>query len=225
MRVLRNLGVLGLACAMVMACTTIDPYTREEKTSNTAKGAAIGAAAGVAVGVIAGSTALKRKTAILVGAGVGALVGGAIGNYMDREEAELRAKLEGTGVQVVRTGPDNNHITLVMPGNVTFDFDSAELKPQFYDVLGSVSLVMQKYDQTLIEVAGHTDSTGTRNYNLGLSERRATSVASYLQAQGVSELRLMTVGVGPDRPIADNSTDAGRQLNRRVELTLIPVTA
>ena len=97
MRVLRNLGVLGLACAMVMACTTIDPYTREEKTSNTTKGAAIGAAAGVAVGVIAGSTALKRKTAVLVGAGVGALVGAAIGNYMDREEAELRAKLEGTG--------------------------------------------------------------------------------------------------------------------------------
>ena len=225
MSTLRRFAILGLVAAMAVGCTTFDPYTGEEKTSNTAKGAGYGAAAGAAAGVIAGFTSLNRMNAVLIGAGVGALVGAAAGHYMDKEEAELRAQLQGTGVQVVRTGPDNQHITLVMPSNVTFDFDRADLKSDFYPVLNSVAIVMAEYDQTMIEVAGHTDSSGTRDYNLGLSKRRADNVAAYLEAQGVAQIRVMSVGAGPDYPIADNDSEQGRQANRRVELTLIPVTA
>lgn len=225
MSLLQRFCLFGLACTLMAACTSVDPYTRETKLSNTTKGAVLGTAAGAAVGAVAGATALQRRKAVLVGAGIGALAGITIGQYMDREEAELRARLEGTGVQVVRTGPGKSHITLVMPGRVTFDVDRAEMKREFYDVLNSVALVMRRYRQTLIEVAGHTDNTGTRAYNVPLSERRATSVATYLRSQGVEPVRLITVGIGPDQPIADNATAYGRRLNRRVELTLVPVTA
>ena len=219
-------GTLILAATTLMVvvsgCTTLDPYTREEKTSSATKGALIGAGIGAVVGLISGDDAVERRQHALIGAGVGALAGGAVGAYQDKQEAELRAELEGTGVSVTRIG---DNITLNMPGNVTFATDSSDLSPAFFDVLNSVGKVLAEFDQTVVEVAGHTDSTGSEQYNQSLSERRAGSVASYLRSQGVISDRLITVGMGELRPVADNGTSAGRQANRRVEITMVPVTA
>ncbi|MDX1824425.1 MAG: OmpA family protein [Thiohalomonadales bacterium] len=211
------IGVIFLASA----CTTIDPYTREEKTSKATTGAIIGAVGGAVVGAVSGSDSRDRRNRALIGAGIGALAGGSVGYYMDVQEAKLRKQLEGTGVRVVRNG---DNITLVMPGNVTFDVDKADIKASFYPVLDSVALVVDEYDKTIIDVVGHTDSTGSHQYNQALSERRADSVARYLISQKVDRVRIETFGMGETRPIASNATAEGRQLNRRVELTLIPVT-
>lgn len=200
---------------------TINPFTQEPETSNAAKGAMIGAAAGVAVGLASGDDAVERRQRALILAGVGALAGGAIGYYMDQQEAKLRAELQGTGVSVTRIG---DNITLNMPGNVTFATNSSDLSPAFFDVLSSVSKVLAEFDQTVVEVAGHTDSSGSEDYNQGLSERRAGSVAHYLQSQGIINERLLTVGLGESMPVADNSLSSGKQLNRRVEITMVPVT-
>lgn len=219
----RKLTVAVLVAAMTFsACETLDPYTQESKTSNATKGALIGAAAGVAVGLMSGDDAVERRQHALIGAGVGALAGGAIGNYQDRQQAKLRAELQGTGVSVTRKG---DNITLNMPGNITFATNSADLSPAFFDVLTSVSKVLKEFDQTVVEVAGHTDSSGSDSYNQQLSEKRASSVGQYLQSQGVMGERLMIVGMGEARPVADNSTADGKQANRRVEITLVPVTA
>jgi outer membrane protein OmpA-like peptidoglycan-associated protein len=221
----KSLGAIaaltGLS-VLATGCTTLDPYTREEQTSQATKGALIGAGVGAVVGLISGDDAVERRQHALIGAGLGALAGGAVGNYMDRQEAELRARLEGTGVSVTRIG---DNITLNMPGNVTFATDSSDLKPAFFEVLNSVEIVLDNYEKTIVEVAGHTDSTGSESYNQALSERRADSVARYLQSQGLMSERIITVGMGESRPVADNSTSEGRQENRRVELTLVPLTA
>ena len=201
---------------------TINPFTQEPETSNAAKGAMIGAAAGVAVGLASGDDAVERRQRALILAGVGALAGGAIGYYMDQQEAKLRAELQGTGVSVTRIG---DNITLNMPGNVTFATNSSDLSPAFFDVLRSVSKVLAEFDKTVVEVAGHTDSSGSDAYNQSLSERRASSVAQYLQAQGVINERLLTVGLGESMPVADNSLSSGKQANRRVEITMVPVTS
>lgn len=221
----RSLGAIAALTGIILVatgCTTLDPYTREEKTSKATKGALIGAGVGAVVGLISGDDAVERRQHALIGAGLGALAGGAVGNYQDRQEAELRARLEGTGVSVTRIG---DNITLNMPGSVTFATDSADLKPAFFDVLSSVALVLDEYEKTVVEVAGHTDSTGSDAYNQALSERRADAVARYLQTQDVSSQRIITLGMGERRPVADNSTAEGRQANRRVEITLVPVTA
>lgn len=219
----RRATLLGATVVLLAsACTTLDPYTREEQTSRATKGAIIGAVSGAVAGLITGDDSLERRQRALLGAGIGALAGGAIGNYQDRQQAKLRAELEGTGVSVTRVG---DNITLNMPGNITFATDSSDLNAGFFQVLNSVSTVVNEFEQTIIEVAGHTDSTGSDQYNQALSERRANSVASYLQARSVLAQRIITVGVGEQRPIADNATADGRQLNRRVELTLVPLTA
>ncbi|RFF27987.1 OmpA family protein [Wenzhouxiangella sp. 15190] len=203
---------------LISACATTDPYTGEERTSRTGQGAAIGAGVGAVIGAISGGDRLERAA---IGAGIGALSGAAIGNYMDRQEAELRRQLEGTGVSVTRRGDE---IILNMPGNVTFDFDSASLRSEFFDVLESVALVLEEYEKTVLVIDGHTDSTGPRSYNMELSERRAEAVGDYLVSQGINSVRLATYGYGPDHPIASNETEAGRTANRRVELTLMPIT-
>ena len=215
--------ILGLTvfAVFVTGCETLDPYTREEQTSSATKGAMIGAAAGAVVGLISGDDAVERRQHALILAGVGALAGGAIGNYQDRQEAELRAELEGTGVSVTRIG---DNITLNMPGNVTFATDSSDLNPAFFNVLNSVSKVLKEYDQTVVEVAGHTDSTGSEAYNQTLSERRAGTVSQYLQSRKISSQRLITIGLGESMPVADNSLTEGRQANRRVEITMVPLT-
>jgi len=215
------LVIAGIA-AVLSGCETLDPYTGETETSKATKGALIGAAAGVVAGLMSGDDAVERRQHALIGAGIGALAGGAVGNYMDKQEAKLRAELQGTGVSVTRIG---DNITLNMPGNVTFDTDSSALRPQFFGVLNSVGKVLTEYDKTVVEVAGHTDSTGSDSYNMQLSQRRANTVGEYLYTQGIMDQRIISVGMGEHHPIADNSTPEGRQLNRRVEITLVPVTA
>jgi len=217
-----KVGLLALtAVVTVSACTTLDPYTREEQTARAQRQAVIGAGVGAAVGLITGDSSMERKKRALVGAGLGALAGAGVGTYMDRQEAKLRAELERTGVSVTRIG---DNITLNMPGNITFATNSADLNASFFEVLNSVSLVVNEFNQTVIEVAGHTDSTGSDAYNQQLSERRANAVAAYLGTRNVRADRIITVGMGEARPIATNDTDAGRQSNRRVELTLVPLT-
>jgi len=214
--------LLGCATLILLGCETLDPYTQESKTSNATKGAIIGAVSGAVVGLASGDDAVERRQRALIGAGVGALAGGSIGYYMDQQEAKLRAELQGTGVSVTRIG---DNITLNMPGNVTFATNSSDLSPGFFDVLTSVSKVLDEFDKTVVEVAGHTDSTGSDQYNQALSERRAASVAQYLRNQGVDDRRLLTIGLGETMPVADNSTEAGRQANRRVEITMVPLTS
>ena len=211
---------IGLAVAM-SACTTLDPYTREEQPARAQRQAVIGAAAGAVAGLITGDSSMERKKRALVGAGLGALAGAGVGTYMDRQEAKLRAELERTGVSVTRIG---DNITLNMPGNITFATNSADLNASFYEVLNSVSMVLDEFDQTVIEIAGHTDSTGTDAYNQELSVRRAGAVASYLGTRSILPERIITVGMGESRPVATNDSDSGRQQNRRVELTLVPLT-
>jgi outer membrane protein OmpA-like peptidoglycan-associated protein len=218
---IRVLAVVGVAL-LATGCETLNPYTGEAQMSKSTKGALIGAAAGAVVGLASGDDAVERRQRALLGAGVGALAGGVVGNYMDRQEAKLRAELAGTGVSVTRIG---DNITLNMPGNVTFATDSADLNPAFFDVLKSVGKVVKEFDQTIVEVAGHTDSTGADAYNQGLSERRAGTVSQYLQTRGISSQRMITVGMGENMPVADNSTESGRQANRRVEITMVPLTS
>ena len=140
---------------------------------------------------------------------------------MDYQDAKLRRFLEGTGVRVVRVG---NEITLSMPSNITFQTDSDVLSPDFLDIMHSVSLVLTEYDKTIIEIMGHTDSTGSEAYNLALSRRRAQSVANHLASKGVNSMRILTEGFGEQYPVASNDTEQGRLLNRRVELRLSPLT-
>jgi outer membrane protein OmpA-like peptidoglycan-associated protein len=218
----RSTLIATLALAGVVTatgCTTLDPYTREERTSKATTGAIIGAVAGAAIG--AASSRNDRTKRAMIGAGIGALGGAAVGNYMDQQEAELRRRLEGTGVSVTRVG---DNLILNMPGNVTFDVGRDEISAGFYETLDSVALVLKKYDKTAVEIAGHTDSTGSDAFNRDLSQRRAQSVAGYLASQGIQRVRLNPIGFGESAPIADNGSAAGRSLNRRVELTLIPLT-
>lgn len=221
-KTLRTAVVTAALTMTLGACETLDPYTQESKTSNATKGALIGAAAGAVVGLASGDDAVERRQRALIGAGIGALAGGAVGYYMDQQEAELRAELEGSGVSVHR---DGDNITLNMPGNVTFATNRSDLSPQFFDVLTSVSKVLLEFDKTVVEVAGHTDSTGDSAYNQGLSERRSASVTHFLESQGVNGQRLLTIGLGESMPVSNNATPDGRQANRRVEITLVPLTA
>ncbi len=202
--------VLGACADMQLAASSPD----YEKTR---RGAAIGAAVGVVAGLLTRGDKLDNA---LIGAAIGGLAGGAIGNYQDRQEAKLRQQLAGTGVDVVRQG---DNITLDMPGSITFATNSADLNSRFFPVLDKVGATLKEYDQTVIEVAGHTDSTGSSSYNQALSERRAQSVAAYLESRGVAQKRMMTVGAGETHPIASNDTPDGRQQNRRVEITIVPV--
>ncbi len=214
-----RLGLVAIVATAVAAagCQTLDPYTGETKTSNTTKGAAIGAVAGTIGGIIVGGS---RKQ-VLIGAGIGALLGGGVGAYMDKQEKELRERLQATGVSVTRSG---DYIILNMPGNVTFPTNSSDVNANFYPVLDSVAIVVNKYEKTYVDVIGFTDSTGALDYNQALSERRAGSVASYLESQQVLQQRLVVSGRGPSNPIASNDTPDGRALNRRVEIVLTPLT-
>ena len=215
--------VLLIAVSLVVlpACSTVNPYTGEKQTSKATEGAAIGGVAGAILGAALASRGDRTKMALL-GAGVGAVAGGGVGYYMDVQEAKLRQKLEGTGVRVVR---DGNNIHLVMPGDVTFETNSASLDSRFFEVLDSVALVLNEYKSTLVTVAGYTDSTGTADYNQKLSERRATTVALYLHSRGVAKERLAAIGYGEKKPVASNNTAEGRAKNRRVEITLDPITS
>ncbi|MEP7242642.1 MAG: OmpA family protein [Gammaproteobacteria bacterium] len=214
--------VAGIFAAATAGCTTTNAYTGDKQVSKTTKGAGIGALTGAALGaLVGGGDGKDRRKRALIGAGVGALAGGAVGNYMDRQESKLRAQLQGSGVSVSRQG---ENIVLNMPGNVTFATGSSDLNSGFFNVLDSVALVLKEYDKTIIDVTGHTDSVGSDQTNQALSERRASTVGQYLKSKGVIDQRIETAGFGKARPVASNDTPDGRQQNRRVELTLTPLT-
>ena len=204
----------ALAVALVAGCASQNPYENQQQNSGvskTVKYGGLGAVAGAAVGA---ATSSKKDR------GKGALTAAGYGYYADKQEEELRRSMEGTGVEVQRQG---DTIQLIMPGNITFATDSADIASSFYAPLNNLASSFRQYNQNSIEIVGHTDSTGSHTHNVGLSQRRAQSVANYLAAQGVDASRLSTRGAGPDQPIASNATADGRAQNRRVEVTLRPL--
>lgn len=203
------------AALFMSGCTTLNPYTGENQVSNTTIGAGVGAIGGTLVGAMIGG-----RQGALIGAGIGGLTGGVIGHSMDDENAELRQRLLGTGVQVREAG---NSIQLIMASDVTFATDSANIRSDFYTVLDSVALVIKKYNRTSIIVSGYTDSTGSAEHNQILSEQRAKSVSAYLASQGVRKNRLFARGFGARHPIASNQSVSGRAMNRRVVINLRPL--
>jgi outer membrane protein OmpA-like peptidoglycan-associated protein len=211
---MRSPNPLAIAAMIILltACTT-NPYTGEQQASKTAT---YGAGAAAVCGLVGAIESSKHARNAALGCGI---VGAGVGAYMDAQESKLRAQLQGTGVQVAREG---DNIRLIMPGNITFETDSYNLRPDFYPVLNSVSTVLAKYADTAIRVSGHTDNTGSRQYNQTLSEKRAGSVAEYLTAQGVARQRMVVQGLAFDQPIADNATATGRAQNRRVEIYILP---
>lgn len=207
------LAITMLSALALVSCTTAADGTK--KISKTGIGAGIGAAAGAAIGQVIG----KDTKGTLIGTAGGAAVGAAIGNIFDRQEKELKDKLQGTGVDVKRTG--EGEIKLTAPENITFDTNSYVVKPQFRKTLDSVATVLNTYPDSTIVVSGHTDTTGTDAINNPLSVNRASSVASYLESQGISTSRITSRGYGSKQPIASNATEAGRTQNRRVEIAII----
>lgn len=212
--------IAGAVCAALLlsGCTT-NPYTGESEAGKSGVGAGLGALVGAGVGVLSSSKHDRGKGA-LIGAAAGAALGGGAGYYMDVQESKLRDKMRGTGVSVTRQG---DNIVLNMPNNVTFDSSSSTLKPAGANTLTGVAMVLKEYPKTTVNVVGYTDSTGSQDLNMRLSQQRADSVASSLIVQGVEASRVRTQGMGPANPIASNSTTEGKAQNRRVEITLSPM--
>ena len=217
-----KLAALAATLAVFTAgCATYTGQTNDPNDPNrTRNGALIGAAIGAAAGLLSGDNAVERRQRAMVGVGIGALAGGGIGAYQDRQEAELRRATAGTGVDVTR---DGDVIKLNLPDGVTFDFAKYDIKPQFYPALNTIANTLREYNQTIVEVSGHTDSIGSEAVNQRLSEQRAASVGNYLIGQGLQRERFEIVGMGKRYPVASNDTDAGRALNRRVEIRVLPV--
>jgi|SRR5690606_9680943 outer membrane protein OmpA-like peptidoglycan-associated protein len=215
-----RLIISGIAAASLIglsACVT-DPNTGERHVSRTAIGGVGGAGLGYLLGGLIGG-----KTARIVGAGIGGVAGGVIGYQLDQQIRELDEATEGTGVDVTKT-PDGESILVNLP-DVTFAVDSTTISPSFRAALDEVAASLQKYPNSLVDVMGHTDSTGSESYNLDLSRRRAESVKGYLVMRGVSAARIATIGYGEQYPRADNATEEGRALNRRVEIRITPISA
>ena len=208
-------SIAAASLLTVSACVT-DPNTGERKVSRTAIGGAGGLLAGALLGGLIGG-----KTGRIVGAGIGGVAGAAVGYTMDKQIKELKEKTEGTGVDVTTTD-DGKAILVNLPDGVTFDVASYTLKPEFRATLNQVAQSMNEYPNSLIDVYGHTDSTGSDAYNQTLSENRARTVANYLISQGVSAARIRSQGFGETLPVASNDTEAGRMKNRRVEITYGP---
>ena len=218
---LKTGALAALTVTLLGGCASYTGQTNDPNDPNrTRTGALIGAGIGAVAGLLSGSDATERRQRALVGAGIGGLAGGSIGAYQDRQEAELRRQTAGTGIDVSR---DGDVIKLNLPDGVTFDFGKAELKPQFYTALNNVASTLREYNQTIVEVSGHTDSIGSEAVNQRLSEQRAASVGNYLIGQGLQRERFEIVGMGKCYPVASNDTDAGRALNRRVEIRVLPV--
>ena len=215
-----RLGAAALAASLLAttACTT-NPETGNQRLSKTAIGAAVGTLGGYLAGNVIGGR--RDRTEKIVGAGIGALAGAAVGQYMDRQERELRRQTAGTGIDVVRQGDE---LQLNMPSGVTFATNSYTIDPQFRGTLDEVARTLASYEQTLIDVRGHTDSTGGDRINVPLSQNRAQAVASYLTSRGVQQARIETRGFASSEPVGDNNTESGKQANRRVEIKIVPVT-
>jgi outer membrane protein OmpA-like peptidoglycan-associated protein len=219
---MRNAIIIATAGSFLLSACTANPFTGDQQVSKTAIGAGTGAALGAAAGALLGATtSLSTRKAALIGAGLGALAGGGVGVYMDNQESKLRERLANTGVSVTRVG---DSIVLNMPSNITFDSARSDIKPQFYDTLTSVAEVFKEYKQTLIDVVGHTDSDGSDQSNYDLSRRRAASVAQFMASQQLDPNRFSVEGHGERDPIASNATASGKSQNRRVEITILPLT-
>lgn len=218
MRRTHLLTAFAASGALVASACTTNPQTGQREINRTAVGAVLGAGAGYLLGDVVGGRHDRAER--IIGAGIGAVAGGAIGAYMDRQEAELRRETAGTGVDVIRQGDE---LLLRIPAGITFAFDSYDVQPQFQATLNEVAQTLGQYNQTYVDVLGHTDSVGTDAYNQRLSEQRAQAVANYLTARGVAPARIATRGYGETMPIADNGTEAGRAANRRVEIKIVPV--
>ena len=209
--------IAAFSLVTVSGCVT-DPNTGEKKVSRTAIGGAGGALAGLLLGGLIGG-----KTGRIVGAGIGGIAGAAVGYTMDKQIKELKEQTAGSGVDVTET--DNGSAILVnLPDGVTFDVASYTLKPTFRTTLDQVADSLIRYPNSLIDVYGHTDSTGSDAYKQTLSENRARTVANYLISRGVPAARIRSPGFGETMPVADNATEAGRTKNRRVEIKIVPVT-
>ncbi len=211
MQLFRVVTVLLLSAALA-ACATDDPNQR----------AKMGAAIGAVTGAVIGNQTDTGRTGRVVGAIAGAAAGASIGKYMDDQEKEMQQQLAEEQrrheIELERVREDT--LKLNLSSEVSFDFDSAALKPSFYPTLDKLADVISQYDRTTVTVVGHTDSRGSAEYNQRLSERRAQAVADYLARHGVDYSRIRVEGRGESEPRADNSTEAGRQLNRRVEIFL-----
>ncbi|WP_277373917.1 OmpA family protein [Pseudomonas sp. AA-38] len=218
MKIWRNLAAATAVMAVLAGCTT-NPYTGERQAGKAGIYGGIGAATGAVIGAATSSKKDRAKGA-LIGAAVGGAAGGGYGYYVDTQEAKLRQTLQGTGVQVQRNG---NDLKLIMPGNITFASNSADISSSFYPTLNSLVLVFKEFDKNGVNIVGHTDSTGSQSLNQSLSQRRAQSVASYLTANGVPAQRISAYGAGSSQPIASNDSEAGRAQNRRVEINLQPL--
>jgi len=210
-----------LLLAALSGCQTTNPYTGETEMTNTAQKAMIGAASGAALGAIIGNNTGDGDAGrgALIGAAAGGLAGAGIGKYMDKQEAVIRERLQGTGVSVSRVG---NQIILNMPNDVTFAKASDEIQPQAAHTLDSVAIVLREYDKTLVNINGHADSDGNDVYNQSLSEERAAAVANFLAGKGVTYGRLVSRGFGESQPVASNATAEGKAQNRRVEIQIAP---
>ncbi len=210
-----------LACVSLLsvaACTT-DPETGQRTISKTAIGGIGGALGGYLLGDLVGGR--RDRTEKIIGAGIGGIAGAGVGAYMDKQERELRERTRGTDVEVTRQGDD---LLLNIPSGINFAYNSANVQPQFRATLNKVASVLADYNQTYVDVYGHTDSSGSDAYNQDLSERRATSVADYLSSHGVQPARIATRGFGETQPIESNETESGRAANRRVEIKIVPVS-
>ncbi|MEM8917999.1 MAG: OmpA family protein [Pseudomonadota bacterium] len=205
------------ALALTSGCVT-NPETGNRTISKAAIGGIGGALGGYLLGDLIGGR--NDRTEKIIGAGLGGLAGAGVGYYMDEQEKKLRQQTAGSGVDVTR---DGDNLIVNMPSNVTFPVNSSAIQPEFRDTLMSVANTLSEYEKSYIDVYGHTDSTGTDEYNQSLSERRADSVANFLSNSGVQRARVETRGYGESQPIASNSTEEGRAANRRVELRIVPI--
>jgi outer membrane protein OmpA-like peptidoglycan-associated protein len=183
--------------------------------SKSQTGALVGAGGGAVIGAVIGKAAGNTAAGAIIGAGVGGAAGAVIGYYMDRQAAEMQQDLAGARVERIGEG-----IKITFGSGLLFAVDRADLQPQAQENLVKLTRILQKYDDTNILVEGHTDATGTEDYNMDLSLRRSSSVATFLAAQGVERGRLSAVGYGELQPVATNETTDGRQLNRRVEVAI-----
>ena len=213
--------IVGASIAALLgACTTTDPYSSTPRRNNTGTGVIAGALGGALLGYLTNTSNSEqgRKNA-LIGAGIGALGGAAVGQYMDRQQRDLEAELSGSGVGVARQG---DNLVLRMPSDVTFASNQSSINSGFYATLDDVAAVLNRYDQSVVDVIGHADSDGADDYNLDLSRRRASSVAQYLVNRNVLADRLYVDGQGESQPIASNATPQGKAQNRRVEILIRP---
>ena len=223
---MKKIAYISIAL-LIAGCATTDPNMNRDKTK---KGAATGAAIGAIAGAIIGHNNDRSGGALrgaLLGAAAGGIAGGSIGSYMDKQQYEFEQQLatERATHQMQIERLQNENLKLTMSGEVSFAFNSAALKPNFHDTLDKIVDILQRYPQTTIEITGHTDSVGSSEYNQQLSEQRAISVGRYLKKHGIDASRISTDGRGEWDPRATNDTEAGRQLNRRVEILIIPVRA